>query len=477
MTRVNTNLPALWAAEYLNRNSEALSRSLERLSSGSRINRSADDPAGWVVAELLRSEGRGLRQAIENSQRTANVLGTAEAALNEVSAILITMRELVTSGTQEGVLTDEEIDAIQLQLDSSIETINRIADTTSFGGEHLLNGSYAYVTASVDPSDMAQLDIYRAAVGASGLTVSVSVASAAERAVLYYSGVGVSTDQDIRITGSDGTAVVSLAAGTSNSAVVEGVNSFSDRTGVRAVLLAGGSVAFESMSMGSQEFVSVEDVDGTADFVVADAGGTPTSRDYGKDLVADINGERAYGRGTRLILNTTFLDMELTLTEGLNSSIALGVESGTEFAITGGGAVFQIGPGNGVGDQVRVGLPDVSAGNLGGASGSVSELMGGEVGSLRSDPQRAMRIIEEAILDVASIRGRLGALESNVVQANVDSLSIAAENVASAESVIRDTDFARETAEMVRRQILVSAGVSILASANAIPEAVLALLR
>jgi len=477
MTRINTNLPALWAAEYLSRNSEALSRSLERLSSGARINRSADDPASWVVAELLRSEGRGLQQAIENSQRTANVLGTAEAALDEVSTILVTMRELVTGGAQEGTLTDEEIDAIQLQLDSSIEAINRIADSTSFGGEHLLNGSYAYTTASVDSSDISMLDIYRAAVGTSGVAVNVSVASAAERGLLFYSGMGVSTDQSIRITGNDGTEVLSIAAGTSNSAIVAAVNNLTDRTGVRAVDFMGITIVFESVEMGSQEFVSVEDVDGVVDFTVVDGGGVATSRDYGKDMVADINGERAAARGTRLILNSTLLDMEVRLTEALNSSIAAGLESGTDFVITGGGAVFQIGPSNGVGDQVRVGLPDVSAGNLGGVSGMLSEVLEGGTASVRADPQQAMKILDEAIADVASIRGRLGALEGNVIQGNIDSLGVALEKVSSSESSIRDTDFAAETAEMTRRQILVSAGVSILASANAIPEAVLALLR
>ncbi len=477
MTRINTNIPALWAAEYLTRNAEALSRSLERLSSGSRINRAADDPAGWVVAELLRSEGRGLQQAIENSQRTANVLGTAEAALNEVSVILITMRELATAAAQEGGLTEGEIGALQLQLDSSIEAINRIADSTSFGGEHLLNGSYAYATGSVDPSDVSALDVYRASPGASGIAVNISVASAAERGMLFYSGTGVSAAQTIRITGNEGTEILSIAAGTSNSAIVAAVNDLTDRTGVRAVDFLGITIMFQSVGLGSQEFASVEDVDGVGDFVVTDSGGTPTNRDYGKDMVAEINGERASARGTRLIMNSTALDMEVILTEGLNSGIAMGLESGTDFVITGGGAVFQIGPGDGVGDQVRVGLPNVSAANLGGTSGNLSEVAEGGAAALRVDPGRAMKIIDEAIADVASLRGRLGALESNVIQGNLNSLGVALEKTSSSESSIRDTDFAAETSEMVRRQILVSAGVSILANANAIPEAVLALLQ
>jgi len=99
------------------------------------------------------------------------------------------------------------------------------------------------------------------------------------------------------------------------------------------------------------------------------------------------------------------------------------------------------------------------------------------MGALRTDPGRAMKIIDEAIADVASLRGRFGALESNVIQGNLSSLGVALEKTSSSESSIRDTDFASETSEMVRRQILVSAGVSILANANAIPEAVLALLQ
>jgi len=388
------------------------------------------------------------------------------------------MRALLTEASQSGTLTEEEIEALQLQIDSSVRSVSRIAEATRFGEERLLDGSFEYVTASVDPSDISRLDIYRAMVGASGLTVTISVQSAADRGRLFYSGVGASADQTLRVTGTEGSDVlVGIGAGTSNSAIVAAVNALTEKTGVQATLLAGGSIAFESISMGSQKFVSIEDVDGVLDFITTDETGAVSSRDAGRDLAAEINGEGAYGVGLKLIMNATFLDVELSLTEALNSDIALGLASGTEFVITGGGATFQIGPGAGAGDQVHFSLPGVSAWGLGGGSGNLGELVSGGGASIREDPNRAMRILDEAIMEVAALRGRLGGLETNVVGTNINSLGVAIENVAAAESRVRDTNFALETAELARRQILVSAGVSVLASANALPEAVLRLLE
>ena len=122
---------------------------MQRLSSGLRINRGADDPAGLIASEGLRSEISGINQAIDNSQRASNVISTAEGALSEVASLLLNIKDLVVQAANSGALSPDEIEANQLQIDSAVESITRISNTTTFAGLNLLNGSLDYVTSGV----------------------------------------------------------------------------------------------------------------------------------------------------------------------------------------------------------------------------------------------------------------------------------------------------------------------------------------
>jgi len=146
MSRINTNVGALVAQTHLARSQQQLQSTLQRLSSGLRINRGADDPAGLIASETLRSEISGIGQAIANSERASNVIATAEGALNEIASMLTSLQELIVGAANEGAMSEDEIAANQLQVDSAIESITRIANTTTFAGLHLLNGSLSYVT-------------------------------------------------------------------------------------------------------------------------------------------------------------------------------------------------------------------------------------------------------------------------------------------------------------------------------------------
>jgi flagellin len=151
----------------------------------------------------------------------------------------------------------------------------------------------------------------------------------------------------------------------------------------------------------------------------------------------------------------------------------------TKFAITGGGALFQLGPQVNSNQQVNVGIGSVAASNLGDNNvGFLNEIVtGGNKTLVGGDAGAASRIVEKAIRQVAVARGRLGAFEKNTLDTNVNSLSIALENVTASESTIRDADFAAETAALTRAQILTQAGTSVLATANATPQSVLSLLQ
>jgi flagellin len=140
MARINTNVGALIANTNLARSQGSLDKSLQRLSSGMRINSGADDPAGLIASQTLRSEIQGITTAVDNSTRAGMVISTADGALSEVSNLLVSIKGLVVQAANTGGMSADEIQANQLQVDSAIASITRIANSTTFGGINLLNG-------------------------------------------------------------------------------------------------------------------------------------------------------------------------------------------------------------------------------------------------------------------------------------------------------------------------------------------------
>src|SRR5206468_8258531 len=165
MARINTNVASLTAQRGLAKSQKTLADTLQRLSSGLRINRGADDPAGLIASEGLRSEIAGVTQAIDNSQRASNVISTAEGALSEVASLLLNVKSLIVQAANTGALSPDEISANQLQVDSAVQSITRISNTTTFAGLHLLNGSLDYITSGVNTADIKSLDIAQANFG------------------------------------------------------------------------------------------------------------------------------------------------------------------------------------------------------------------------------------------------------------------------------------------------------------------------
>ena len=144
MTRINTNLSSLTAQHSLKRSQDSLQTSLTRLSTGLRINTGKDDPAGLIASEQLRSEITSIGQSIKNSERAGNIIATADAALGEVSSLLNDVRSLVQSSANKGAVSDSEVAANQVQVDNALDAITRIAQTTVFAGQKLLNGTKSF---------------------------------------------------------------------------------------------------------------------------------------------------------------------------------------------------------------------------------------------------------------------------------------------------------------------------------------------
>jgi flagellin len=505
MSRINTNVTSLVAQRVLGQNTYSLNNSLQRLSTGLRINRGKDDPAGLIASENLRSEIKSLGTAISNAERADQVVNIAEGGLQEVSGLLTELQGLVTATASKAGLSDAEKEANQLQIDSILQTIDRIASATSFQGIKLLNGNFDFSVDSVD-SGVSDYKINGAKFSGDSLDVDVLVTQSAQQGGLYMSmggtqiDLGTNSTFTFEVSGNLGSRELTFASGTSMTSIAAAINSFTDITGVTASVVASGTsngIKLASSDFGSNEFVSVKMVDdggisttdlglynlqaGDFDLIdttrITDFASTQATngvRDEGQDLGATINGITATSKGKTARINTDFLDVSVTLDTTTSQQLAA-VDA---FTITGGGAEFQLAGDVNIAGKVSIGIGDVATRKLGNSTvGRLNDIANGKAFNVvDGNLNDAQKVIDEAIEQVSGLRGRLGAFQKNTVGATIRSLGIAVENTQAAESVIRDADFAAETAGLTRSQILVSASTNILALANTQPQTVLQLL-
>ncbi|MAE67675.1 MAG: flagellin [Phycisphaeraceae bacterium] len=486
MSRINTNITSLVARHHLQRSNLDLATSLRRLSTGLAISRGADNPAGLIVSERLRSEISSISQAIDNAERASNVIATTEAALQEISTLLTSIKGLAVEAANTGAFSQEEVEANQLQIDSAIESITRISNSTSFAGLKVLNGSLDYLTSGVDNNNVRDVKVFGATFGTNTtIPVTVEVLNSAENATLFISGNAATSpgaflsSVTFELQGPKGVEVFSFVSGTTLSAVVQAVNSTATATGISASLVDAADqtsgMVLTSQAYGSDAFVSARKISNGDFFQTFDQqGGTAVNRDAGEDVLSLVNGHLALGDGLDISLKSSTLNVEMSLTA------AAGTTLGTNtFTITGGGALFQVGPGITTSQQVGFGIHSVAASRLGNqVVGFLNSVVSGGDNSLVAGKSSEATLIMDASIDqIAILRGRLGAFERNTLETTIRSQQIALENLTASESSIRDTDFAEETARLTRAQILVNAGTSTLGIANSTAQNVLALLQ
>jgi flagellin-like hook-associated protein FlgL len=232
---VASNSTALSAQFNLTRTMGELGDVLTRLSTGLRINSGKDDPAGLIASELLKAQITGTNKAITNTQRANSLISTADSSLGQVGNLLNDIKGLVVEAANTGAMSAEQISANQLQVDASLESIDRIARTTSYGGQRLLDGSLDFRTTGANNGYISNLKIDSANFGnANAIGVNVNVQQAASAASLVYNGTGVDQVTTMDITGSVGSKSFTFGAGTSNSEIATAINQASDSTGVAA---------------------------------------------------------------------------------------------------------------------------------------------------------------------------------------------------------------------------------------------------
>ncbi len=500
LTRIQQNVSAMNAQRNLAANSQRIGSSIEKLSSGLRINRGADDPSGLVLSELLRAQVSGLDVAQQNAEQGVNVIKTAEGALNEVNSLLRQMRDLAVNAASDSNNNDDSRAALQSQVSSAINTINQIANNTDYGDRSLLNGSAGTQTTIVNTGDVTSASLTLGTQSAG--YVDIDITTAAEKAVVASNFNTAGT----AITGAGQAVSASVNAinagewgvGESSDLVINGVNvgTFDDTAtwtdvidaintnsslNVTAEIDAANNNEFtiRSNDFGSEVHLSVEwSTSDTINMegIISGTADVKFGADNGVDMVANVsfNGAAAItfddGAGLTLTDSTTGHG-SITIDEDANS-----VQTLNDAVYAEAGALsFQIGVD--ANQTADIEVRDCRAASLGtGASGTFASLSAIDISTV-SGATEALSVIDAAISEVSTLRGDLGAFQVNELEAQTRSLAVARENLAASESSIRDTDFGREMAEFTTAQILVQSATSFLAQANSLPQNVLSLIR
>ena len=347
---------------------------------------------------------------------------------------------------------------------ADFDTVTKVLTVTVEDGQSASALKAVIDDATVDGAAVAD-DLFTSTVVTDAEFASASSFSTVD--TLVTGGETLKDDLVFQLNGTDGAETFNFGTGTSIDQIAAALNLVSDSTGVSATATATSTVELASTGFGSAALIDIEVISEGASGTFESS--LDSTDDSGADIVASINGVEASGTGNTFSINTSALDVSLTVDAGSSTNF--------NFSITGGGAQFQLGPDVTSNQQARLGIGSVSTGQLGGSAGRLYELGSGQAKSLSNDVNGAAQIIDQVIGKVTGIRGRLGAFQSTSLESNLVSLNDTKANLQEAESSIRDADFAEESAKLTRAQILVQSGTNVLSLANQNPQNVLALLR
>lgn len=493
--RIAHNLTALNAWRQMTQIQGELGKSVERISSGYRINRAADDPAGLVLSENLRAQVVGMDQALSNTQDGVSMVQTAEGALTEIHSLLDSMRSLALHAANTAGLTEEAIAADQEQLDSAIESIERIATTTAYAGKKLLDGTSGKQAEITNEAYVSDVDVGDTSVEGT-YYVSVDISNAATRATLGSGEVDISGGVTLAsasvLTGTTTLQIngveVDISGGMTVTGVQTAINEKLDAEGIaiNASLVTGVTTGTLNVKLTHENYGDEYAIDlYDAENVIISSSTGIQAYDEGSDIEGkfvlsssdgtDTFSATAYGDGLALIGN------EDTEVEGLSITVDSAQNStGTLTAavrVYGEQLTFQIGANTG--ETYKASIGNLRASQLGAEHtlNGLNNLKSGNQYDLFTNPEKAVELIDQAVKDVSTERSKLGAIQTNVLESNQRNLGIARENLQASESRIRDVDMAKEMMEFTRNQVLTQAATAMLAQANTLPQNVLTLLR
>jgi flagellin len=478
---INTNISSLNAQRNLNSSQGSLASSLQRLSSGLRINSAKDDAAGLAISNRMTSQISGLNQAARNANDGISLAQTAEGALSSIGEALQRMRTLAVQASN-ATNTGTDRASLQKEVDQLAQQINTVASQTSFNGVKLLDGTFNSQvfqvganqgeTISINTIRSAKADALGVGTNSSystSITSNVVTAGAITAGGITVNGYGIGPSV------SDGVSSANAAASAISKAAA--FNAVTSQTGVSAVaeattITGDAPTAFTALD-GTTNSLSINGVN-----VGAVAAGT-NAVGSGNNVAAAINAV-SNQTGVTATFSTSPGALTLTAADGRNIEVA---ETGTGDTVSGLAAAVTTGKIKLTSTQsagITVNGADIGTAGLTAGYTPATATFGAGVASVNvstgSGAQNAISTIDSALAQINSSRADLGAIQnrfSNVVS----NLSTTSENLSAARSRVLDADFAAETANLSRSQILQQAGTAMLAQANALPQNVLSLLR
>ena len=525
--RIQHNIPALNAHRNLTNNNSAVSKNLEKLSSGYRINRAGDDAAGLAISEKMRAQITGLQTAQKNAEDGVSLVQTAEGALTEVHSMLNRMVELATQSAN-GTYSESNRQEMQKEIDALNEEIDRISQTSNFNGTKLFQGGGANGAAAGVP-DIKGLDLQDVAATKYSVENTIPAASTTTlkkgdtfTASLNYTDANGKTNKvDITLT-YDGTNLVDTNGNTYSvtatgakdteltAAFVGAINKDSTLSSVFKASNTGATLKLEAKTAGSTTVLNkielTENLSGTEKGLTVTAGTTTKGTDayqkadlktVGKNEVFTIGGKKFAFVGSDADAFALGADVNAIKIAGTNattqevSSMAALIEQKTGYkpaettnaadgvlhfkapAGAAGGAAgdvtidLHVGESSDDANKISVKIKAMSAASLG--------VKGLDIGTA-AGAKTAIDTVNEAIDQVSSIRSDLGALQ-NRLEHTINNLGVQTENITAAESRIRDVDMAKEMMAYTKNNILVQASQAMLAQANQVPQGVLQLLQ
>ena len=491
MAVINTNTASLNAQRNLTGSARTLETALKRLSSGLRINSAKDDAAGMAIASRMSAQVSGLNQAVRNANDAVSLSQTAEGALGESSNILRRIRDLaVQSANDTNSGTDRA--ALQQEVSQLQQELNRVANETEFNGKKLLDGTFvaqqfqvganAHQSIAISMTSAKGTDIGDQQVFSDGTALQASAAAATVPATSAVAA------QNVTVAGSVGSAVITLAGGESAKTIADAVNAQSQNTGVQAhartmaTLTAGNTGTFTFDLTGSNttaagisvQITNTADLSKVADAINAKAAQTGITA-IAQGGTVTLTSEQGYDIGIGNVTDGAAGTLSVAAYDydgaaGAFTPAAVSLTNGTGSTRITGRMSFSASDAYTV-TSSAAGTLFTAATNASALSSVATINVGSQTGA-----NDAISVIDGALNFVNGVRAGLGAIQ-NRVESTISNLSATAENLTAARSRIEDADFAKETAELTRSQVLQQAGMAMLAQANALPNNVLSLLR
>ena len=470
---VNTNIASLTAQRNLTSSQTDLSTSLERLSSGLRINSAKDDAAGLAISERFTAQIKGLNQGVRNANDGISLAQTAEGALKEVTSNLQRIRELsVQSANATNSASDRT--ALQAEVAQLVAEIDRVSSKTQFNGISLLDGSFtskafqvganANETVSVDSIASSRTSALGKGFSATASAAVITGAIAGSGDVTINTGGGV---QSVIASTSDGVSSTDAA-----SSALAKANAINGTSGINVTATASTSEV-GGVGDGSNAAAGTMQINGIA-IASTDLTGVDATTN-GNELVVAIN---AISGATGVTATNAAGTLTLTAADGRNIEVG-SYTGGLDATVT--GLTAQTNYGTLTLETASIsGITIVDGGGLIGVSTTAATASGTALNAIdissASGASTAIKSIDSALDTVNSTRSTLGSVQSRF-ESVVASAQTTSENLSASRSRIMDADFAAETAQLTKSQILQQSGIAMLAQANSIPQNVLALLQ